>query len=65
MAYARRTGVAESRLHKLLPLIYLSPKPLDAILTGTLSPRITLGDVLEAENHLDWSAQERHLGMPA
>jgi len=61
--FARRISVGESRIHKLLPLTYLGPATLDSVFRGTLPPRITLGDLLDAARHLDWSTQQRHLGI--
>lgn len=60
---AREVGVDETRIHRLLPLVYLGPNVLEAILMGSHSPRITLADLLHAAKLLDWAAQERHLGI--
>lgn len=60
---ARRTELDETRIHRLLPLTYLGPNILKAILTGSHPPRLTLNDLLRAAKQLDWAAQQRHLGI--
>ena len=62
-AFARRIDVGESRVHKVLPLTYLSPDLLSRALHGELSPWLTLGDLLDAASQLDWAAQRQHLGI--
>ncbi|WP_428387687.1 hypothetical protein [Mucisphaera sp.] len=61
--YATKIGLHKARVQKLLPLTYLGPQILKAVLTGTLSPRITLNDLLQAARHLDWDQQAKMLGL--
>ncbi|MEQ9461305.1 MAG: hypothetical protein RIG82_10170 [Phycisphaeraceae bacterium] len=63
--YAEKIGINPRRLQKLLPLTYLSPRVLKAILTGTLSPRITLEDLLRVAEDLDWNRQHQALDLPS
>ncbi len=60
---AKQRRVALSRLKLLLPLTRLSPSIVKAALTGGLSVRITLKDLLAAARHIDWRMQEALVGM--
>ncbi|MEO1585267.1 MAG: recombinase family protein [Planctomycetota bacterium] len=62
-SFAERRKIARTRILKLLPLINLGPEVLRHALTGTLPPRVTLDDLLEAAKDLDWSRQARSLGL--
>ncbi len=61
--YADQNHIARTRLLKLLPLIYLSPEILRHALIGTLAPSITLSDLLQAAEQLDWNHQAQSLGL--
>ncbi|MFT5424054.1 MAG: site-specific DNA recombinase [Phycisphaerales bacterium] len=63
-AFADEHSIARTRVYKLLPLVNLSPTVLNASLRGTLTPRITLDDLLVAAQDLDWAKQERQLSLP-
>jgi hypothetical protein len=60
---AGQRNTALSRLKLLLPLTRLSASIVKAALTGGLSVRITLKDLLAAARHIDWRMQEALLGM--
>ncbi|UYV13445.1 MAG: hypothetical protein NCW75_03970 [Phycisphaera sp.] len=61
--FAHSSGIARTRILKLLPLVNLGPEVLRNALTGTLAPSITLNDLLEAAKHPDWAHQARALGL--
>ena len=61
--FAARTGIARTKILRLLPLTQLGPEPLKHALRGTLAPSITLEDLLRAADELDWSRQARALGI--
>ena len=61
--FSERRRIARTRMLKLLPLVNLGPEVLRHSLTGTLPPRVTLDDLLEAAKDLDWSRQARSLGL--
>ena len=58
---AARFGVTEAWARALLDLTSLSPSILKAVLTGTLPGTVTLQDLRDAAEHLDWSIQEAAL----
>lgn len=61
--FADRRKIARTRILKLLPLTNLGPNVLRNALAGTFPPRVTLDDLLEAANDLDWSRQAQSLGL--
>ncbi|MEO1584244.1 MAG: recombinase family protein [Planctomycetota bacterium] len=61
--FADRRKTARTRILKLLPLTNLGPEVLRHALAGTLPPRVTLDDLLEAASGLDWSRQAQSLGL--
>ena len=60
---ATQLGTTASRIHKYLSLINLSPAILKRALTGHLPPSLTLTNVLQATEHLDWQAQHTYLNL--
>lgn len=54
-------GFTDTRPHTLLALTQLSPAVLRAVLTGSISPRVTLMDLLRTSRHLDWGKQASSL----
>ena len=58
---AERFGFTDAWARALLDITALSPRILNAALTGTLPPTVTLKDLREAAEHLDWSLQEAAL----
>ena len=60
---ANQIDTTPSRIHKYLPLINLSPAILKRALTGHLPPRVTLTNLLQAADHLDWQAQHIYLNL--
>lgn len=58
---AARFGITEAWARALLDLTTLSPSILKAVLTGTLPATVTLQDLRNAAEHLDWSLQEAAL----
>ena len=56
-----RFGFTDAWARALLDITALSPRILNAALTGTLPPTVTLKDLREAAEHLDWSLQEAAL----
>ncbi|MEM1424011.1 MAG: recombinase family protein, partial [Planctomycetota bacterium] len=61
--FASRTGIARTRIMRLLPLTQLGPESLGHALRGTLPPSVTLEDLLRAADDLDWSRQTQSLGV--
>ncbi|MEO1718471.1 MAG: hypothetical protein AAFR76_15335, partial [Planctomycetota bacterium] len=61
--FAEGRKIARTRMLKLLPLTNLGPDVLRHALAGTLPPRVTLDDLLEAASELDWSRQAQSLGL--
>ncbi|MEM6260819.1 MAG: recombinase family protein, partial [Planctomycetota bacterium] len=62
---AKRESITAPYVHKMLRLTLLGPTVLEASLSGSLSPRVSLDDLLRAAQHLDWVSQARQLGLPA
>ena len=62
-ALATQLSTTASRIHKYLSLINLSPTILKRALTGHLPPRVTLTNLLQAAEHLDWQAQHIYLNL--
>ncbi|MFO0858271.1 MAG: recombinase family protein [Phycisphaerales bacterium] len=60
---ARRTRHSVARVKQLLTLTQLSPRVIRAALTAGLPPRLTLNDLIETAQQLDWRQQERLLGL--
>ena len=63
--FAKKHGIARTRIIKLLPLTQLGPKVLRHALAGTLPSTITLDDLLTASMQLDWDRQTAELGINA
>lgn len=61
--FASRTGIARTRIMRLLPLTQLSPESLGHALRGTLPPSVTLEDLLRTAGDLDWSRQAQSLAI--
>ena len=62
-ALARQLGTTASRIHKYLSLINLSPAILKRTLTGQLPPSLTLVNLRQAAEHLDWQEQHIYLSL--
>jgi len=62
-ALAKQLNTTASRIHKYLSLINLSPTFLKRALTGHLPPRVTLTNLLQAAEQLDWQAQHIYLNL--
>ncbi len=62
-ALATQLGTTASRIHKYLSLINLGPAILKRALTGQLPPSLTLNNLLQAAEHLDWQAQRIYLNL--
>ena len=60
---ATQLGTTASRIHKYLPLVNLSPAILKRALTGHLPPRVTLTNLPQAADHMDWQAQRIYLNL--
>jgi site-specific DNA recombinase len=60
---AKQLNTTASRIHKYLSLINLSPAILKRALFGHLPPRVTLTNLLQAAEHLDWQAQHIYLNF--
>ena len=60
---ANQLGTTASRIHKYLSLINLSPAILKRALTGHLPPSLTLVNLLQAAEHLDWQKQRIYLHL--
>jgi len=60
---AGRNGYSAARIKQLLMLTQLSPKILRAALIAGLPPRLTVSDLIEAAQQLDWPQQEMLLGL--
>lgn len=58
-AVAKRFGAPEREMYRLLPLTQLAPHILGEALFGTLSPNVTLGDLIGAGDRLDWRLQTK------
>ncbi len=61
--FAKKHGIARTRIIKLLPITQLGPDVLRHALTGMLPSTITLDDLLTAANQLDWDRQAAELGI--
>jgi hypothetical protein len=60
---AARRRVSASQVKKLLGLTNLSPRIIRAALTAGLPPRVSVNDLVEAGQHLEWPCQEARLGL--
>ncbi|MEM6332257.1 MAG: recombinase family protein [Planctomycetota bacterium] len=60
---ARREGLRQSHVYKMLRLVLLGPPVLEAALRGDLPPRVSLDDLLKAADQLDWQHQASQLGL--
>ncbi len=60
---AGQNGYSAARIKQLLMLTQLSPRILRAALTAGLPPRLTVSDLIEAAQQLDWRQQETSLGL--
>ncbi len=63
--FAKKHGIARSRIMQLLPLTQLGPRVLKHALAGTLPSGITLEDLVCASKQLDWDRQALELGIIA
>ena len=61
-ALAVQTGQSEPHLRKRLPLAFLSPRLLTAILEGKQPADLSLAKLIASELPLDWAEQERLFG---
>ena len=61
---AKQIGKSDTYLYGRLKLLYLSPTILKRITTHSLSPIISIKDLLKAANHLDWKQQHHYLSIP-
>ena len=61
---SKQIGKSDNYVYARLKLLYLSPTLLKRVLTHSLSPVISLKDLLNAANHLDWQKQHRYLSIP-
>ena len=59
----RQFGVCYTRVRALVVLTQLSPTIINAALGGALPETLTLEDLVRAAQYLDWSAQQRALGL--
>jgi hypothetical protein len=62
-ALARREGKAERHMRLLLPLAFLSPRIVSALLDGTAPADLTITALARALSW-SWAEQERRLGLP-
>ena len=60
---ARRQGKAERHIRLLLPLAFLSPRIVSALLDGTAPADLTISALARALPW-SWAEQERRLGLP-
>ncbi len=60
---AARRRVSASQVKKLLGLTNLSPRIIRAALTAGLPPRVSVNDLVEAGQQLEWPRQEARLGL--
>ena len=60
---ARREGKAERHIRLLLPLAFLSPRIVSALLDGTAPANLTITALARALPW-SWAEQERHVGLP-
>ena len=60
---AARNRCSVARVKQILMLTQLSPRILRAALTAGLPPRLTVSDLIEAAQQLDWRQQEILLGL--
>lgn len=57
------SGYSKRYVRRLLPLAFLSPDILEAILEGSQPPRLKLADLLDTDLPLLWSLQRKKLGI--
>jgi site-specific DNA recombinase len=62
-AIARREGKAEKYVRLLVPLAFLSPRILSALLDGTAPPEVTAKSLMRSLPY-SWAEQERRIGLP-
>ncbi len=60
---AARSHQSATRVKQILVLTQLSPRILRAALTAGLPPRLTVNDLIESAQRLQWSQQETLLGL--
>ncbi len=60
---ARKVGCTKRYVYKLLPLAFLSPDIVEAILQGTQPRHLTLADLVSMEIPHAWPEQRRQLGF--
>ena len=56
---------SENYIRARLPLALLSPRLQAAILDGSIGPGQTVESLLRADLPMDWTAQEKRLGLPS
>jgi hypothetical protein len=63
---AREQRVPASEISRLLPLAFLAPDIVEAILAGRQPPELTIRHLKRSDNlPLDWHHQSKALGFPA
>jgi hypothetical protein len=62
-AIARREGLSESFIRHRAELAFLSPRIVAALVEGTQPVDLTLARLMRTPLPLDWSEQERVLGV--
>ena len=60
---ARNSRYSKRYIRRLLPLAFLSPDIIEAILQGTQPPHLTLGDLLDRHLPLSWEKQREMVGV--
>ena len=60
---AKNLNISRTLIHKYIKLTHLGPDILKHALTGTLPPSLTLTNLLNAAEHLDWQAQRMYLNL--
>lgn len=64
-ALARREGRCRTQLARLLRISWLSPRIIDTIVAGTQPRSVSRRSLLSTDFPIDWSEQERLLGIAA
>jgi hypothetical protein len=57
------SGYSKRYTRRLLPLAFLAPDIIQAILEGTQPPRLKLADLLDTNLPLSWAQQRKILGV--